>query len=501
MSKLKFIFIAIVYTTLFTITPKVISAKSIQNLYDEDKVSNYFSGIVSLIDNQYLKSYKYLKQLDGLESSHLPFSQYYQHSLVNLEKFNEAFTFSKKLEKLKLDNFESNLIIGVYYIKKEKYDLAKNYFKKLYKLNQGDSLSGLISNNLFNLTSISNLNEKDGLALIKNSTSKFKNIYRIQDYMVNCYYNSDQVGKKFEDLISNNSTEGSRYIFYQASYLDNNNMQKNAINLVSKKISSNPQSLILQQFLIDLKNRKSNDYNNQFDCKKIDNILAEFFYIVSNSLQILIDKKKDKEALLFIEKSFKKILKPNIYETYDYARILKNNEKYEESIKYFTDVLSLIEKKHELYPKASEGRGVAYERLDQWSLAEKDFLNSLKEKPNQPYVINYLAYSWIEKGLNIEKSLNMLKNANKLRENDGYIVDSLGWAFFKLKRYEEAKKYLQLAVRLLPSDPIVNDHFGDSLWMVSQPIQARYYWNYALNLKKTKIENKSKIEKKLIVGL
>ena len=95
----------------------------------------------------------------------------------------------------------------------------------------------------------------------------------------------------------------------------------------------------------------------------------------------------------------------------------------------------------------------------------KEILNSLKAKPNQAYVLNYLAYSWIEKGINIEKSLKMLERANKIKANDGYITDSLGWALFKLKRYDEAMKYLQLAVMLMPSDPIVNDHYGDVLWM------------------------------------
>ena len=84
----------------------------------------------------------------------------------------------------------------------------------------------------------------------------------------------------------------------------------------------------------------------------------------------------------------------------------------------------------------------------------------IEDKPEQAYVINYLAYSWIEKGMNIKKSLNMLEKANRLRSNDPYITDSLGWALFKLERYKEAQDYLQLAVTLLPADPIVNDHYG-----------------------------------------
>ena len=148
-----------------------------------------------------------------------------------------------------------------------------------------------------------------------------------------------------------------------------------------------------------------------------------------------------------------------------------------------------------------DGRGVAYERIGVWNKAETDLLNSLDADPDQAYVINYLAYSWIEKGIKINKSLGMLEKANKLKSNDPFIIDSLGWALFKLERYEESKKYLQLAVKLMPADPVVNDHYGDVLWKNGKKIQARYYWNYVLNLEKTENNLKESIKKKLIKGL
>ena len=92
----------------------------------------------------------------------------------------------------------------------------------------------------------------------------------------------------------------------------------------------------------------------------------------------------------------------------------------------------------------------------------------MKVNPQQAYVINYLAYSWIEKGVKIEKSLKMLEKANKLKSGDPYIIDLFGWALFKLKRFKESKKYLQQALRLLPADPIVNDHYGDVLWKMEK---------------------------------
>ena len=164
---------------------------------------------------------------------------------------------------------------------------------------------------------------------------------------------------------------------------------------------------------------------------------------------------------------------------------MKNNEKFEESIPLYTKIINQVEKEHPLYAEATDGRGVAYERIGEWDKAEKDLLSSLNANPDQAYVINYLAYSWIEQGIKVKKSLAMLEKANELRSNDPYITDSLGWALYKLKKYKKAKDYLQLAVSLLPADPIVNDHYGDVLWKNGNEIQARYYWNYVLNLEKT----------------
>ena len=154
-----------------------------------------------------------------------------------------------------------------------------------------------------------------------------------------------------------------------------------------------------------------------------------------------------------------------------------------------------------MYGQALDGRGVAYERSDQWNKAEVDLLNSLNVSPNDAYVINYLAYSWIEKGINTKKSLAMLKKANTLKPNDGYIIDSLGWGLFKLKNYKEAKKYLQQAVSIMASDPVVNNHYADSLWMNNNTLQARYYWNYVLRLEETEEKLKKEIKQKLLFGL
>ena len=233
--------------------------------------------------------------------------------------------------------------------------------------------------------------------------------------------------------------------------------------------------------------RKKGYFYNWYSAKKIS--------------QIFLRQEKQNEALNYLGRVFNDIKNPNILEIYEYAYFLKNNKNYKESIKYYTKVLNLIDNKHKLYPLSTDGRGISYERIGNWDMAEKDFLNSLSASPDQAYVINYLAYSWIEKGINVDKSLKMLKKANDLKKDDAYIIDSLGWALFKLKKYEEANKYLNLAVIYLPTDPVISDHYADSLWMNKQPLQARYYWNYVLSLKQTDSKLKEKIKKKIIFGL
>ena len=225
------------------------------------------------------------------------------------------------------------------------------------------------------------------------------------------------------------------------------------------------------------------------------------WYSSKQVARILIKEDKKNESISLLRKAYNELPNKGIYETFDFAEFLKNNEEFKKSIDYYSKILNMIGKDHPLYPEVTDGRGVSYERIGEWDMAEKDLLESLKAKPNQAYVINYLAYSWIEQGIKIKKSLSMLEKANEIKSNDPYIIDSLGWALFKLKRYKESKKYLQMAVKLMPADPIVNDHYGDVLWKNGEEIQARYYWNYVLNLEKAEKDLKDKIEKKLITGL
>jgi len=145
-------------------------------------------------------------------------------------------------------------------------------------------------------------------------------------------------------------------------------------------------------------------------------------------------------------------------------------------------------------------RGICYERSKQWPKAQADLQKALELFPEQPHVLNYLGYSWIDQGANLDEGMAMIKRAVQQRPDDGYIVDSLGWAYYRLGNYEEAVKQLERAIELKPEDPTINDHLGDAYWRVERVLEARFQWAHARDLKPDP-EDLPKIEAKLKDGL
>ncbi|WP_422679873.1 tetratricopeptide repeat protein [Chelatococcus albus] len=150
-------------------------------------------------------------------------------------------------------------------------------------------------------------------------------------------------------------------------------------------------------------------------------------------------------------------------------------------------------------------RGIAYERAKQWPKAEADFKKALELAPesigrDRALVLNYLGYSWVDQGINLDEAFQMLKRAVELRPRDGYIVDSLGWAYYRLGRYDDAVRELERAIELKPSDPTINDHLGDAYWKVGRRLEAKFQWTHAKDLG-PEPEDLVKIEKKLVEGL
>jgi tetratricopeptide (TPR) repeat protein len=145
-------------------------------------------------------------------------------------------------------------------------------------------------------------------------------------------------------------------------------------------------------------------------------------------------------------------------------------------------------------------RGICQERSKQWNKAEADMRKALELQPEQPHVLNYLGYSWIDQGINLDEGMKMIRRAVDQRPDDGYIVDSLGWAFYRIGNFEDAVKHLERAIDLKPEDPTINDHLGDAYWRVGRTLEARFQWAHARDLK-PEAEELPKIEAKLANGL
>ncbi len=180
--------------------------------------------------------------------------------------------------------------------------------------------------------------------------------------------------------------------------------------------------------------------------------------------------------------------------------IFRLREKYKASADEYGRAIQRVGELRERHWTLLYSRAIAHERSNEWRKAELDFLRALDLKPEQPLVLNYLGYSWIERGEHLERAREMVEKAVELRPTDGYIVDSLGWAFYRLGEFDDAVDQLERAVSLRPEDPLINDHLGDALWRVGRKREATFQWRRALALK-PETEAVPKIREKLDKGL
>ena len=201
----------------------------------------------------------------------------------------------------------------------------------------------------------------------------------------------------------------------------------------------------------------------------------------------------------------------------DLERIVEANASDREAVMALGNILRARKKFAEcgnVYTKAVDGigkaqktdwvvyyfRGICYERSKQWPKAEIDMKAALELSPDQPLVLNYLGYSWVDHGVNLEEGMRMIRRAVEQRADDGYIVDSLGWAYYRMGDFENAVKYLEQAVELKPEDPTINDHLGDAYWRVGRRLEAGFQWAHARDLK-PEPEDLEKVLEKLKAGL
>jgi tetratricopeptide (TPR) repeat protein len=182
------------------------------------------------------------------------------------------------------------------------------------------------------------------------------------------------------------------------------------------------------------------------------------------------------------------------------GNILRGRKQFSECADVYSKGIDTITKAEKSNWVIYYFRGICLERSKQWARAEADLKKSLELLPEQPHVLNYLGYSWIDQGVNLDDGMRMIQRAVEQRADDGYIVDSLGWAHYRLGNVEEAVKQLERAVELKPEDPTINDHLGDAYWRVGRVLEARFQWSHARDLK-PEPEDLTKIEAKLKSGL
>ena len=564
---IKKIYIIFLLLSILLFEPKVF-AKENNIQYTKEDISNYFFGVISVNQDYNNEAFKHLKKVKSLRNRHSRFNIAFIRTLILLDKFEQAFAFSKSVWSDDEFLFEADLLLGLNYFIKEDYVNAEKHFERLNKISQYSLFfDDFTSNVLIAWSKASQGNKEASFKFIEKVPKSYRHLKNTQNIFLQCYFDDAQTTKSFEKLIHDKDYNFSRYNFFLANYLLFNNKTIEAKKIIKNSRKKYNSNLLIKQTESFFLNHEYEKVKNFFNCKNPKDSLGEFFYVIANlhssendyqlsnfymkislflnnkflmnrallaenyyyqkknelskniyqSLKsigqayswyaskriaaILLDVKGKEYSISGLEDEFNLLSNPNFEDYYELANFYKDNEYYEKSIKYYSLALRKIKKDHFLVPKILDRRGTSFERIDDWENAEKDLIESLRILPNQAHVLNYLAYTWIDKGINVDEGLEMLKKAASLRENDGYIIDSLGWAYYVKKDYAKAEPFLQRAVELLPLDPIINDHYADTLWMLDKNIQARYFWNYILKLNDVEQKLKDTISKKLIFGI
>ena len=529
--------------------------------FNSRTLSNYFSGIVAFENKENAKSLNFFNTSKVLLNKHDPYFKRYIYTLVLENKINEAINIIKhKKNRNDLQLFESYLLLTIDSLKKNNFTEAFDYLSKTKKFNKKDRLNKAILDSFQNYVFVfkeKKLPDKNkdlgNLSLI---SSTFQRCY-LQDlntetFFLNLINNNDTDFTRYTffylaNLIENNQIKDAKEITNDIKFINTSLLlsqgkswiESGKLKKLNEVFSCNNHNDLISEFLFLVSNLyssqddfvKSNFYlnlsyylnpkfyfnlsliaENQFlnqEYDKVKKTLRKFqkqdsfyyWYKLKKEAQIISKETNQKESLNYLKANFEKIKKPNEKILFDIANFYRNAKDYDQAISYYTKVLNIVGDDIEIKSDLLYRRGASYERMGNYKEADKDMLLSLKINPDDAYVLNYLAYSWLERDYKINTAIEMLEKAYSLENNDPYITDSIGWAYYLIDDYVKAEKYMKRAIELMPNDAIVSDHYGDILWKLGQKIQARYFWKSVLKINDVDEELLKKVNSKIIKGL
>jgi len=531
------------------------------NDYDAKILSKYFSGMVAFENRDNSKALDFFNSSKIMINQHNPYLKRYVMSLVLEKKVTQAINLIKQNKGKSNSNFfNAYLLLIIDSLKKDDFDQAKIYLSNAFNYAQQDRFNLAILETLKQYIYVFKekkiLNNKKNFGQLSVISETFQRCYlsdpKTGEYFLNLINNKEadftrytyfyltylienSSIKKAEEITDNIKFIDTTLLLSQGkSWIDNKNSKKltsvfscknhndvisEFLFLVSNLYSTqdeieksnfylNLSNFLNSKFIYNLSLTAENHFSNK-EYKKAKKTLKKFkkeddlyyWYRIKKEAQIIAKQRNKKESLNYITSNFDNIQQPNRRMILDIANFYKNSKKYEKAAKYYSEIINSLNKDSQIKSDVLYRRGGSYERLGNYEDADKDLLNSLKINPNDAYVLNYLAYSWLERDYKINEAIEMLETAYALKSNDPYIIDSIGWAYFMVEDYLKAEKFMRRAVELMPGDPIVNDHYGDILWKLNRKIQARYFWENVLGMEEAEQKMLDKINIKLIDGL
>ncbi len=531
------------------------------NEFNSKNFSSYFSALVSYDNQKNVDALKFFNLSNSLINRHDPYLKKYVFSLVMEGKIKQSIKQLKKFSgKKSSDFFEAYLILTLDSIKKKNFKKSNRYLNELSRFKENSTFELIIYESLKNYIylfenkqTLLNNNTLGNLSLVskifhscyigeKATQAHFENLVNSDEvnysryifFYINYLIEQNQFNKAKEITDQIDILNSSLLIAQTKNWIDKKEFKKfnqifsckNETDVLSEflfliaSIYSSENEIEKSNFYLNISrflNPKFNfnlslfveNYYNSKNYRKSEKVLSNFdkdddlyhWYKIKIKKQIILKELGQDEAYNFINLKFKKIKKPSIKILFDMGNIMKVFEKHQIAINYYDEILSKINENSDIYAEILYRRGGSYERLKKFKKSDEDLLKSLEINPNDAYVLNYLAYSWLERNYKIDTAIKMLQKAYQKENNDPFIIDSVGWGYYLVNDLVKAESFLRRAIELMPNDPIVNDHYGDVLWKMDRKIQAKYYWQSILKFEDTEESMKEKIKIKLLKGL